>query len=66
MEDFNLEESKRFNNDYSHEAYYELLDQEFEQMGLIQQVNFTTWSRMVNGEWRESVIDHILTCTIVL
>ena len=59
MGDFNLDERKRLNNEYSHKVYYELLDQEFEQMGFIQVVNFTTWSRMVNGEWRESVIDHI-------
>ena len=33
----------------------------FEPLDLIQLVNFKTWRRIVNGNWRSSVIDHIYT-----
>ena len=33
-------------------CYYEILDQIFEPLGLIQLIDFYTWSRTVNAEWK--------------
>ena len=55
--DFNLNENMKYQQDYSHKAYYEELMQTFEPLGLIQLVNFETWRRLVNGVWRSSIIE---------
>ena len=47
--DFNLNEEMKFSNTYSHKSYYDELNLAFDPMGLIQIVDFTTWSRLVNG-----------------
>ena len=31
----------------------------FDPLGLIQMVKFETWKRLVNGEWRSSILDHV-------
>ena len=46
---------------YSQKVYFEDLMTTFEPLDLIQLVNFKTWRRIVNGNWRSSVIDHIYT-----
>ena len=55
---FNLDENKKYNIDYSHKAYFELLINTFEPAGLEQLIDFDTWARLVNGQWRSSRIDH--------
>ena len=50
--DFNLNEAMKYNNDYSHKSYYDELDEIFDQLGLVQMVEFETWSRSVNGIMR--------------
>ena len=62
MGDFNLDEYKRYNLDYSHKSYYETLDKIFEPLGLIPLIDFYTWSRTVNAEWKESLIDLCSHC----
>ena len=57
--DFNLDEMKKYQDDYSHKSYYELLDKELGDYGLVQLVDTWTWSRLVNGVWRMSTLDHI-------
>ena len=57
--DFNLDENKKYLNDYSHRLYYEELIDTFDPLGLIQIVDFNTWSRLVNGVWRKSLLDHV-------
>ena len=57
--DFDLDEKKKYKNDYAYKSYYEFLNEYFDPLNLIQLVEFETWSRLVNGTWRSSVLDHI-------
>ena len=57
--DFNLDENKKFKNDYAYKSYYDLLDEHFDPLNLVQLVEFETWSRLVNGTWRSSGLDHM-------
>ena len=59
--DFNLNETMKFSNDYSHKHYYNELNFAFDPLGLIQLVDFNTWRRLVNGSWRNSILDHVYT-----
>ena len=57
--DFNLNEEMKYKSDYSNNAYFEDLNKTFDPLGLIQLVEFETWKRLVNGQWRTSTIDHV-------
>ena len=59
--DFNLNETMKYTNNYSHKAYYDELSQAFDPLGIIQLVDFVTWKRLVNGVWRSSILDHVYT-----
>ena len=59
--DFNLNETMKFSNDYSHKSYFDELRLVFDPLGLIQMVEFETWKRLVNGVWRTSILDHVYT-----
>ena len=59
--DFNLDFKKEHDPFYGHHNLYELLNSTFEPLGLIQLINFDTWTRFVNGSKRSSIIDHIYT-----
>ena len=61
MGDFNLDIGKKGSLGYAFNKYFEDLDNVLAQCDLIQLVNFPTWSRVVNGAHRESIIDHIYT-----
>ena len=50
---------KKYNINCSHKSYYELLVAIFVPRGLIQLVDFPTWSRTINGTERTSILDHI-------
>ena len=52
--DFNLDENKRYINNYSHKQYFEDLNDTVDPFGMIQFVDFNTWSRLVSGVWRFS------------
>ena len=59
--DFNLDENKKYRIDYAYRSYYESLDEHFDQLNLVQLVEFETWSRLVQGTWRSSILDHVYT-----
>ncbi len=59
--DFNLDDNKKYMNSYSHKLYFEELNEKIENKGFIQMVEFETWTRLVNGTWRSSILDHIYT-----
>ena len=46
---FNLNEERKYDHEYSHKAYYELLIEAFDPLELIQVNDFNTWTRNVNG-----------------
>ena len=57
--DFNLDYSKKFDISYSHKHYLTALEDVLSEQGLIQLVNFPTWSRSINSVQCSSIIDHI-------
>ena len=57
--DFNLDQNKIYNPNYSHKLYFEALNTAFEPHNLIQIVDFDTWSRIINNETKSSLIDHV-------
>ena len=57
--DFNLDWSKYHSDDYSHKNYFSDMDQKLGASNLIQLVDFITWTRTVNGQVKQSVLDHI-------
>ena len=57
--DFNLNEEKRYSNDYQCWKYFEELNNTFDPMALIQLVDFPTWQRCINGQFKSSTIDHV-------
>ena len=54
-------ERKKYLNEYSHKLYYDDLEESVDNYGLIQLVDYDTWSRLVNGTWRTSILDHVFT-----
>ena len=61
MGDFNLDYNKKHDVSYSHRNYFTALDTLTESFNLTQIVNFDTWSRIINGVKKSSVLDHIYT-----
>ena len=57
--DFNLDWGKKSNQTYAFKRYFEEIDVLLNDLNLVQLVNFPTWSRMVNNNLRESILDHI-------
>ena len=57
--DFNLDQNKIYNPNYSHKLYFEALNTAFQPHNLIQIVDFDTWSRIINNETKSSLIDHV-------
>ena len=55
MGDFNLDERIKYLNSYGNKAYYEDLIGVVEGLELLRMVNFDTWSRLINGEWKTSI-----------
>lgn len=64
--DFNLDDDKRYQTDYVNRRLFEILNEYFDQLDLIQLVKFPTWSRLVNASLKSSVLDHIYTQDITL
>jgi hypothetical protein len=61
MGDFNLDANKQFQANYTHKVLFEDLESHFSELGLIQLVEFDTWSRTVENTKRSSLLDHIYT-----
>ena len=59
--DFNLDYNKIYNPNYSFRKLFEFLNENFDHLGLIQLVNFKTWSCTINGTKWSSILDHIYT-----
>ena len=57
--DFNLDDSKRFANDYRHKNLFEKLNSIFDPLGLIQMLNEPTWQRVINNSQKQSILDHL-------
>ena len=57
--DFNLDDDKRYSVDYRYKNLFEIQNQIFEQLNLIQIIQFKTWQRIVLNTIRESVLDHV-------
>ena len=45
--DFNLDENQKNNSKYSHNRYFNLLQDKFNELNLIQLIKFNTWSRLI-------------------
>ena len=46
--------------------YYEDLIELVEELELTQLVEFETWSRFVNGQWKSSTLDHVYVRDVVM
>ena len=57
--DFNLDISKKGLHTYQFKSYFNCLEQALSEVNNMQLVDFTTWSRTVNGTLRESILDHV-------
>lgn len=57
--DFNLDWSKKGTHDYAFKHYFDFFDECMNEFNCSQIVEFATWSRVVNGSFRESVLDHV-------
>ena len=59
MGDFNLDENKKNNTNYSHSRYFDLLQDKFNELSMIQLIKFNTWSKIIRGVFKNSILDHI-------
>jgi endonuclease/exonuclease/phosphatase family metal-dependent hydrolase len=59
--DFNLDWSKKGLINYPFKKYFDYMGDELAELNLVQMVNFSTWSRIINGVKRMSILDHIYT-----
>ena len=57
--DFNIDYNKKGLLNYNHHAMFTMLDEFENEMHLSQLVNFNTWRRVVSGELRTSLLDHV-------
>ena len=57
--DFNLDWGKKNLLSYQFNSYLEIFDDALGDCGLTQLVEFPTWSRIVNGQERSSILDHV-------
>ena len=57
--DFNIDDGKRFDVNYAYKNYFTDFDEILADFGLIQLVEFETWSRLVGNSLKSSILDHI-------
>ena len=57
--DFNLDWNKKGAHDYAFKNYFNDMSEKLNNYDMIQLVKFPTWSRIVNGALRESILDHV-------
>ena len=48
-----------YNDNYSHKSLFHDFDDILGELNLVQMVGFSTWSRIINNELKESTLDHI-------
>ena len=59
MGDFNLDEKRKNEDNYRNHRMFELLNDTFDELELIQLVKFPTWSRFINNSLKTSILDHV-------
>ena len=66
MGDFNLNHSLNHNSNYNYKSFFDKLNELTSNTNLKQIVNFPTWSRVINGQTKESILDHIYIKDVTL
>ena len=51
--------TKKHDVNYSNASLFTVFDESFDDLNLLQLVNFSTWSRIVGTMKRSSILDHI-------
>ena len=64
--DFNLDYSRKHDVNYSNAGLFAIFDEGFDDLNLLQLVNFSTWSRLVGNTARSSILDHIYVNNVKL
>ena len=66
--DFNVNDGKKFDPNYAYSNYFNDIDETFSQYGILQLIDFITWSRLVNNVLKSSILDHlyVMDATIVI
>ena len=59
MGDFNLDDKHKNDNNYRNHEMFELLNESFDALEMIQLITFPTWSRLVNNSLKISILDHV-------
>ena len=57
--DFNLDDTKRNAMEYRYKNLFEIQNASFDELNLIQIIEFPTWQRIINNVLKESVLDHV-------
>ena len=57
--DFNLDDANRYSVDYRYKNLFEIQNVIFDELNLIQMIEFPTWQRVINNVLKESVLDHV-------
>ena len=57
--DFNIDYNRKGNPNYNHHVLCELLSKFEDEMHMTQLVKFNTWRRIISGEMRTSLLDHV-------
>ena len=59
--DFNIDYSKKFDTSYASKQLFSDFESNLSHFGLFQHVDFSTWSRIIGGCLKQSILDHIYT-----
>ena len=59
--DFNIDDAKRFEVNYSNRNLFCDFEEKLSDHGLFQHINFVTWSRLISGDLKSSILDHVYT-----
>ena len=57
--DFNIDDAKRFEVNYTNRNLFCDFEEKLSYFGLFQHINFATWSRLIGGDLKSSILDHI-------
>ena len=57
--DFNIDDAKRFEVNYTNRNLFCDFEEKLSNFGLFQHINFATWSRLIGGDLKSSILDHI-------
>ena len=57
--DFNVDDGKRLDMNFAYRNYFNDIDDTFADFGLIQVIEFETWSRLIGNALKSSILDHV-------